>query len=405
LLRFCEEWKERRAQLDFDTDGIVIKVDGLALRQRLGSTSKFPRWAIAFKFPAQQATTRLLRIEVNVGRTGAVTPYAVLEPVRLSGSTIQLSTLHNEQEVARRDIRPGDTVIVEKGGDVIPKIVAPVLSLRPPDSSPWVMPTACPACGSRLDRAEGEAVWRCVNTVCPARLRRSLEHFASRRAMNIEGLGEALVDQLVTTGLVRDFSDLYQLEAGQLENLERMGRKSAAKLLGQIAASQEQDLWHLVYGLGIRHVGERAAQVLAEAFGSIDAMLAASADALERVQEVGPVVAHAVRVYLDEPRNRAMLDRLKAAGVNVVAAPRVMTQGRTLEGKTFVLTGTLTTLTREAATELITGLGGKVAGSVSKKTSYVVVGADPGSKAQKATELGVGTLSEEQFRHLVELDR
>ncbi len=229
LLAYCDEWKERRRTLAFDTDGVVIKVDEVALRDRLGATAKFPRWAIAFKFPAEQATTKLLKIEVNVGRTGAVTPYAVLEPVRLSGSTIQMATLHNEQDIARRDIRPGDYVLIEKGGEVIPKVVKPVLSMRASDVAPWQMPATCPSCGSTLHRPEGEAVWRCVNTACPARFRRSLEHFASRRAMDIEGLGEALVDQVVGTGLVADFADLYRLDVEQLAALDRMGKKSAAE--------------------------------------------------------------------------------------------------------------------------------------------------------------------------------
>ncbi len=323
LLAYCREWADRRGTLEFDTDGVVAKLDDLALRERLGSTAKFPRWAIAFKFPAQQATTRLVRIEVNVGRTGAVTPYAVLDPVRLAGSTIQLATLHNEQEIARKDLRPGDLVIVEKGGDVIPKIVKPLVSLRPggdEEPRPWVMPTNCPACESELFRPEGEVVWRCMNTSCPAKLRRGLLHFAARRAMNIEGLGEALVDQLVASGLVRDYADLYELRPEQIEALERMGRKSAAKLLAQIGASKAADLDRVVYGVGIRHVGERGAQALARAFGSIDALIAAPVEALERVPDVGPVVARSVRAFFDEPRNLALIDKLRQAGLRMVSA-------------------------------------------------------------------------------------
>lgn len=405
LLDYCREWADRRGSLEFDTDGVVIKLDDLPLRDRLGSTAKFPRWAIAFKFPAQQATTRLVSIEVNVGRTGAVTPYAVLEPVRLGGSTIQLATLHNEQEIARKDIRPGDMVIVEKGGDVIPKIVKPVVSLRPAGEAgprPWTMPKQCPACQSDLYRPEGEVIWRCMNTSCPAKLRRGLLHFASRRAMNIEGLGESLVDQLVSTELVRDYADLYLLRAEQLEALERMGRKSAAKLVSQIEGSKTADLERLIYGIGIRHVGERGAQALARAFGSMEALAGASLPALETIQDVGPVVGRSVRAFFDEPRNLGLLDKLRAAGVNMKSAAPPLGGGLgPLAGKTFVLTGTLASLSRDQAAEAIERLGGKVTSSVSRKTTYVVAGADPGSKLEKAKALGVETLDEEAFLRLI----
>ncbi len=298
VMDYCREWGEARHSLGFDTDGVVIKLDDLALRMRLGATNKFPRWATAYKFPALQATTRLKQIAVNVGRTGAVTPYAVLEPVFLSGSTIQMATLHNEQEIARRDIRPGDLVIIEKGGDVIPKVVGPVVAERPEDARPWEMPRECPACGSRLARPEDEVVWRCLNASCPARLRRSLLHFAARRAMNIEGLGEALVDQLVDRGLVADVADLYALQADQVAGLDRMGQKSALKLLGQIARSKEAEFWRVLFGLGIRHVGERVAQSLAGAFGSIDALAAAPAETIQAVRDIGPIAAAAVREVL-----------------------------------------------------------------------------------------------------------
>jgi DNA ligase (NAD+) len=343
-----------------------------------------------------------LRIDVNVGRTGAVTPYAVLEPVRLSGSTIQLATLHNEQEVARRDIRPGDYVLIEKGGEVIPKVVAPVLSRREPGLLPWVMPRECPSCGSSLHRPEGEAVWRCVNSACPAKFRRSLEHFASRRAMNIEGLGEALVEQVIAAGLVRDFADLYHLTAVQVQALERMGKKSAEKLVKQIDGSRSNDPWHLLYGLGIRYVGERVAQVLVGAFGSVAALEEASVEQLQAVNEIGPVVAASVREYFDEPRNRELVARLREAGVKTVGkkAPAAETGGA-LAGKAFVLTGTLDAMSRDAAAAAIEALGGKVTGSVSRKTSYVVVGADPGSKLEKARELGVTILDEPAFLELI----
>ncbi len=413
LVAFCREWQDGRQVLDFDTDGVVVKVDDLALRERLGSTAKFPRWAVAFKFPAQQATTILRKIEVNVGRTGAVTPYAVLEPVRLGGSTISLATLHNEQEIARRDLRDGDTVIIEKGGDVIPKVVKAIESKRPADSRPWVMPTRCPFCGSGLHKPEDEVVWRCPNTSCPAKIRRGLEHFASRRAMNIEGLGESLVDQLITTGLVNDFSDLYRLDRDSLANLtsvsvregrelrRRLGEKSAAKLLEQIERSKSNDFWRLIFGVGIRHVGERGAQALARAYGDLDALLAASVESLERVPDIGGVVARSVREFLDEPRNRDLLLRLRDLGVNTVSRAEPETGAQPLAGRSFVLTGTLSTMSREEATQAIERLGGKVIGSVSRKTSYLVVGADAGSKLDRARELGVPVLTEEQFRALI----
>jgi DNA ligase (NAD+) len=402
VLAYCDRWKDDRRALAFDTDGVVVKLDDLALRERVGATSKFPRWAIAFKFPAEQATTTLLRIEVAVGRTGAVTPFAVLEPVRLSGSTIQMATLHNEQDIARRDIRPGDVVLIEKGGEVIPKVVGPVLSRRGPDVTPWQMPTRCPSCGSTLHRPEGEAVWRCPSVACPARFRRSLEHFASRRAMNIEGLGEALVDQLVTVGLVRDFADLYALTAEQLESLERMGKKSAANLVRQIADSRRNDPWRLVFALGIRHVGERTAQVLVEAFGSVDAIQHAPVEQLQAVNEVGPVVAAAVREYFDDPRNRSVVAKLAEAGVRMTGdrAPGESRPGA-LAGKTFVITGTLSGFSRDEAAEAIQARGGKVTGSVSRKTDYLVAGTDAGSKLEKARELGVAILDEEAFRGLL----
>jgi DNA ligase (NAD+) len=399
---FCEEWADKRHELDFATDGVVVKVDSAAYRQKLGFTTKFPRWAVAYKFPAEQATTKLVAIRVNVGRTGAVTPYAVLEPVRLGGTTVQQATLHNAEEIARRDLREGDTVLVEKGGDVIPKIVRSEISKRPPDAAPWSMPTTCPECGSVLQRPEDEVVWRCENVSCPAKLRRALEHFASRRAMNIEGLGEALIDQLVSTGLVHDYADLYGLAPERLAALERMGKRSAAKLTGQIEGSKTVDFWRVIYALGIRHVGERAAQVLAERFRSISDLMGAPEAMLEEIPDVGPVLAGAVRRYLDEPRNRELIERLQRAGVRMVAhAPKSSVSGP-LTGKTFVLTGTLSTMTRDAASEKIQQLGGQVAGSVSSKTSYLVAGDAAGSKLERARTLGIETLDEQEFLRLLE---
>jgi DNA ligase (NAD+) len=417
LVAQCAEWAEKRRTLEFDTDGIVVKVDALALRARLGTTSKFPRWAVAFKFPAEQKTTKLIRIAVNVGRTGAVTPFAVLEPVFIAGSTVSMATLHNADDLGRKDIRDGDMVIVEKAGDVIPRVVGPVLILRPADSQPWAMPTACPRCGSRLHRPEGEVVWRCENTSCPAKLQRGLEHFASRSAMNIEGLGESLVAQLIEHGLVRDYADVYALSTEQLAGLtstsirsdgreiqRRFGEKNAAKVIEQIERSRTNELWRLIYGLGIRHVGERAAQVLARAFWSMDRLVGATIEQLQQTPEIGPVLAESVRSWLDEPRNRELVERLRSAGIRMeipeserVAAPA---EGP-LKGRTYVLTGTLSSMTREQATAALERLGAKVAGSVSKKTTAVIAGAEAGSKAKKAQTLGVEILDEPAFLDLV----
>ena len=407
VVAFCDEWADARRTLGFDTDGVVVKVADVTLRDRLGATSKFPRWAIAFKFPAEQATTRLLSIEVNVGRTGAVTPYAVLEPVRLAGSTIQMATLHNAEEVARKDIRAGDVVLIEKGGDVIPKVVKPIVSRRAVGADaprPFVMPTRCPACDTTLERPDDEVVWRCPNTTCPAKLRRALQHFASRSAMDIEGLGESLVDQLVERGLVDDFADLYALTAETLEGLDRMGKKSAANVLAELERSKDNELWRVLFGVGVRHVGQRAAQVLAQTFGSLDMLMSASVEELEAVPDVGPVVAESVRSFLDDPRNRELLDRLREAGLNLEQPGGGITGAipdTSLEGRTFVLTGTLKTRSREEAKSDIETRGGKVTGSVSKKTTYLVAGADPGSKLVKAESLGVHVLSEKEFEKLI----
>ena len=404
LLEFCREWAEKRRTLDFDTDGVVIKVDAAALRERLGRTSKFPRWAIAFKFPAEQGTTQLLRIDVNVGRTGAVTPFAVLDPIFLAGSTISMATLHNADDIARKDIRERDFVLLEKAGDVIPRVIGPVLSRRPADTEPWQMPAVCPRCQSPLHRPEGEVVWRCENTSCPAKLRRGLEHFASRSAMNIEGLGESLIAQLVDSGVVTDYADIYALTQERLERLERMGKKSASKLLEQIERSKTNEFWRLIYGLGIRHVGERAAQVLSRAFASIDELCAATKEQLQQTHEVGPVLAASVRSWLEEPRNRALIDRLGAAGVRMEVPPdqRVRTTSDgPLTGRTYVITGTLESMSRDDAAAAIERLGGKVAGSVSRKTTAVIVGAEAGSKADKARDLGVPMLDEPAFLKLI----
>lgn len=399
--QYCDKWRQERRTLPFDTDGVVVKLDALELRDTAGSTAKAPRWAIAFKFPTEQATTRLIRIDVNVGRTGAVTPFAVLEPVFLGGTTIQLATLHNEQEVERRDVRDGDMVIIEKGGEIIPKVIGPVVEEGKPRQAPWRMPTECPFCHSTLVKPEDEVVWRCENVSCPARIRRSLLHFGSRRAMNIEGLGESLVDQLVTSGLVHTCADLYRLTPEAVAGLDRMGPISAKNLMAEIDKSRSAELWRVLHGLGIRHVGEGGARALARAFGSMTRLRSASLAALQAVPDVGEIVAASVRSFLDEPANAAVIDALAAAGVRMEDEDPGDRVHQPLAGQTFVLTGTLERSTREQASELITSLGGKVAGSVSRKTSYVVVGSEAGSKLEKARSLGIPLLDEAAFEAFI----
>jgi DNA ligase (NAD+) len=398
VIAFCEEWRERRVTLTFETDGVVIKVNDLALRGRLGYTSKFPRWATAFKFPAERKVALLHRIEINIGRTGAATPFAILEPTVVAGSTISMATLHNPDDIIRKDIRPGELVIIEKAGDVIPRVVGPANPEAPERPARWVMPEACPVCGSQLQKPEDEAVWRCQNSSCPSKLRRGLEHFASRGAMNIEGMGESLIGQLCDRGLISSVADIYRLDAPTLEGLERMGRKSAAKLLAELEKSRSNDVWRLIYGLGIRHVGERGAQVLADHFGSVDDIAAASLEQLQQVREIGPVLAASVRSWFDEPANQQLIEDFRRAEVTLHGERKVAPAGpQPLAGKTFVLTGTLAAMSREEAARKIEALGGKVTGSVSKKTSYVVVGADAGTKLAKAEALGVPILDETAF--------
>jgi DNA ligase (NAD+) len=404
VLDFCREWIDARHGLPFETDGVVIKLDDIARREKAGSTSKFPRWAFAYKFPAQQATTKLKAILVNVGRTGAVTPYADLEPVFLAGSTISKATLHNAQEVARKDIREGDYVLIEKAGDVIPKVVMSVPQRRgtgADEPQPWVMPTTCPVCGTTLVRGEEEAVWRCENTSCPARLRRSLEHFASRRAMNIEGFGESLVDSVVSNGLVTDPADVYKLTADALAALDRMGKKSAANVVREIDKSREAGLARVVYALGIRHVGERGAAALAGAFGSMQAICAASLEQLQAVPDVGPVVAASVRTWLDAPANQHLVERLGAAGVDLTAPLAARGAPGPLSGQTWVITGTLDGMTRDEAQAALERLGAKVSGSVSRKTTALLAGHDAGSKLEKARSLGVREVGEAEFRDII----
>jgi DNA ligase (NAD+) len=402
VLAFIADWQDRRETLEYDIDGVVVKVDSFALQRELGFTSKFPRWAIAYKYPARQATGRVEKIAVYVGRTGKLTPVAHLEPVALGGVTVSRATLHNEEEVARKDVREGDTVLIERGGDVIPKVVQVIESKRPPDAAPWTPPETCPVCGSPAIKAEGEVDRRCPNASCPAQVEERLKHYARREAMDIEGLGDALVRQLMEKGLVRDFAGLYRLTLDDLVSLERMAEKSAGNLLAQIEASKGRELHRLLFGLGIRFVGERAASLLARHFRDADALAAAEADAIEAIPGIGPVVAESVREWFADEHNRALVAALRVAGVRMeetAAAPA----SDALAGKSFVLTGGLETMSRDQAKSAVEARGGRVATSVSKKTDYVVVGQDPGSKLDKAKELGVTCLDEAQFKELLGL--
>ncbi|HPW17375.1 MAG TPA: NAD-dependent DNA ligase LigA [Candidatus Aminicenantes bacterium] len=399
-LAFFREWSAKRDSLDFDADGIVIKVDDAAARRELGTTAKSPRWAVSYKFPARQATTRVEDIVIQVGRTGALTPVAVLAPVRLSGATISRSTLHNEEELRRKDVRVGDTVLIERSGDVIPRVVAVMKERRPRGARPFAWPARCPVCGSKAFRPEGEAISRCANASCPARLRESILHYASRRAMDIDGLGEAVVDQLLAAGLVRAIPDLYSLRYDDLVGLERLGPKSARNLLDAIAASKDRGLARLLFALGIRHVGERLAQTLAARFGTLGALEAAGADALVEAEDVGPKVAESVLFFFAQPESRELVRRLRRAGVEDRAA-KASAGPKPLAGEVFVITGTLRSMGRDEARGLLEGLGAEVGSSVTRKTTGLIVGEAPGSKLDRARELGVRALNEGEFLRLV----
>ena len=401
--RYCREMLEKRDSLEYEVDGCVIKLDSLALQREAGQTARAPRWAVAYKFPARQATTRVLGIEVQVGRTGALTPVAVLEPVPLAGITISRCTLHNEEEIRRKDVNIGDTVLIERGGDVIPKIVKVTRKADPPPERPFAWPDRCPVCSGGLFKEEEEVISRCTNVSCPARLRESLLHFASRRAMDIEGLGEALVDQLLARKMVEDFASLYRLEHAPLSSLDRMAEKSASNLLEQIDKSREADLSRVIYALGIRFVGEKTAELLADAYPDIDDLMKAGEEELQRVREVGPRVAAAIHQFFRQPGNQEVVRRLREAGVRMRRAERAGPPGAAIfAGRTFVLTGTLPGLSREEATRIIVSLGGKVSSSVSRKTSFLLAGADPGTKMARAREWGVPVLDEKAFLAMVE---
>jgi DNA ligase (NAD+) len=402
VLAFYEEWKERRDSLDYDVDGIVVKVNDTKHRALLGSTAKFPRWAISFKFPARQATTIIEDIVIQVGRTGALTPVALLKPVKLSGITISRSTLHNEDEIKKKDIRIGDTVLIERSGDVIPKVVSVMTGKRTGKEHPYLFPGKCPVCHAAAFHPEGEAVSRCTNPSCPARLKEALLHYASRRAMNIEGLGDAIVHQLIAKNLVRNIPDIYDLKMENLVNLERIGPKSAENLMDEIELSKDRDVARLIFALGIRFVGERTAQALAAHFKSVDALAEAGYEELLRIQDVGPKVAESVVFFFNQPENVRLVRRLKKAGLHFNDRKRSEEGEKFLAGQIFVLTGKLSRFTREVATSIIQNLGGQVVSSVSSKTNYVIVGEAPGSKLQKAKRLGIPTLDEPDFQELID---
>jgi DNA ligase (NAD+) len=402
VIDFAGRMEAKRDDLDYEIDGLVVKVNSTSLQEEFGTTNKAPRWAIAYKYAARQATTKVLAITVQVGRTGALTPVANLEPVILAGTTVSRATLHNPDEVKRLGIRIGDWVLIEKGGDVIPKVLKVIESKRTGDEKVFRMPRKCPVCGGEISRPEGEVVSRCVAADCPAQLKGRLLHFASRRAMRIEGLGESLVDQLVGSGKIHDAGDLYSLTLEDVASLERMATKSASNLLAQIEASKQRDLSNLVYALGLRHVGDRTATTLARQFGSLDALSKATVEELDDVPEIGRTVAQSVRDWFEDEGNLHLCARLEAAGVRTKVEKPSGHADQRFAGKQFVLTGTLEAFTRIEAQVAIETRGGRVTSSVSKKTDYVVAGAEAGSKLDKATSLGVTVVDENAFKKMLE---
>jgi DNA ligase (NAD+) len=402
VIDFANEKEALRDDLGYEIDGLVVKVNSTALQDEFGATSKAPRWAIAYKYPARQASTKVLDIFVSVGRTGAITPVAILEPVFLAGTTVSRATLHNEDEIRRLDVRVGDTVMIEKSGEIIPKVLSVVTSKRTGKEKEFEPPENCPVCGGLISRPEGEVVARCVAADCTAQLMGRLLHFASRRAMRIEGLGDVLAEQLVAANLVKDVGDLYSLTLDQVAGLPRMAKKSASNLLSQIEASKSRDLSNLIYALGIRHVGERTAGILAHELGSLERLREASVEELDAIPEIGLTVAESVRDWFDDEGNRALCDRLRAAGIRTEAERRSSSQvDERFVGKQFVLTGTLTNFTRDEARALIEARGGRVNSSVSKKTDYVVAGEAAGSKLDKAEALGVSVIDEDEFKGML----
>jgi len=403
VVGYWKEWEKRRDSLPYDIDGVVVKVDSLSQQERLGMIAKSPRWAIAFKFAARQAMTTLQDITLQVGRVGTITPVAELEPVFVGGTTVSRATLHNEDYIKALDIRPGDTVIVEKGGDVIPKVSAVVKEQRPSGTKQFAMPGKCPECGSRISRPEGEASHYCENSECPAQIRARIEHFAHRGAMDIEGLGEAIVDQLVSLGFVHNYADVYELHGKRekLMALERWGEKSVENLLLAIEGSKQRPFTRVLFAFGIRHVGTSVAQLIVNQVRSMEGLIAASFEELQSIQGVGPRIAESVRRFVEDKHNLKIIERLKKAGLQFEEKQTRSVKRSALTGKTVVLTGTLSSLTRDQARQMVENSGGHVASSVSSKTDYVVVGVDPGSKLNTAKKLGIQTLREEEFIKLV----
>jgi DNA ligase (NAD+) len=398
--KFIGEWEEKRESLPYEIDGVVNKVNSIALQRELGFTGKAPRWAIAYKYAARAGITQIEDVLVQVGRTGKLTPVAALKPVPIGGTTVSRATLHNMDEIERLGVKIGDWVEVERGGDVIPKVTRVFDDKEHPRGrKSFVMPEKCPVCGGKVVRAEGEADHRCVNQKCPAKLRETILHFASRGVMNIDGMGDALVNQLTERGKVRDIADIYQLTKADLLSLERMGDKSAQNVLDEIDRSKKLPLERVIYGLGIRFVGERTAQFLAEHFGSLEGIEDAGEEELQQVEEVGPRIAKSIVEFFAEPRNRELVEELRAAGLQLKGKKKE--RGTKLTGKTFVLTGTLPTYSRDEAKKMIEDAGGKVTGSVSKKTDFVVAGSDAGSKLDKAKELGIAVIGEDGMKELV----
>jgi len=400
VAQYYQYWDTQRLNLPYMTDGVVVKINSLKLQEQLGFTQKFPRWAVALKYAAQEAPTRVEKIIVNVGRTGALTPLAQMRPVQLAGTTVSRATLHNASRVAQLDIRVGDTVIVRKAGEIIPEVVRVLKELRPPDTQPFIMPAHCPVCGQPVVQQTQEAVTRCVNASCPAIVKRTIEHWVSRDALDIRGIGEKLVHQLVDKGLVRSIADLYDLSIEQLSQLERMGKKSAQKLVDAIAQSKKQPWSRVLYGLGIRHVGSVTAQILAQKFKTVEQLKAAQIADIEGIYGIGAEIAESVYQWFRIDANLNLIERLQAAGLQLAVLEQdstTVSKNQKLAGKTFVITGTLPTLKREEAKALIQQAGGKVTDSVSKKTDYLVVGEDPGSKLEKAQSLGITQLSEGQL--------
>lgn len=403
VIDFCNGMEAKRDDLDYEIDGVVVKVNSTALQEQFGATGKAPRWAIAYKYPARQATTKVNDIVVQVGRTGALTPVAMLEPVQLGGVTVSRSTLHNEDEIERLGLLIGDHVLIERGGDVIPKVIKVIESKRTGKEKKFRRPARCPICDGLVSRPEGEAVSRCIAADCPAQLIGRLLHFVSRRAMRIEGLGFALAEQLLEKKMVRDVADLYSLKLDDLASLERMAKKSASNVLSQIEASKTRDLWHLIYGLGIRHVGERTAAILARHFGSLERLGSATVEELDDIHEIGLTMAQSIHDWFADPGNKELCRRLVQAGVRAETDEKSSgaIADQRFAGKVFVLTGTLPEMTRDDARGLIEERGGRVTGSVSKKTDYVLAGADPGSKLDKANELGVKVIDEAEFKKML----